>query len=325
VSTRVFLSPVFAAEGSEATTNADLIRRFPHLTDEEILRKIGMESRCRAAAGETPFTLAMRAVDALYESSPMAFQNLDLIVCATSSVDQVCPSIACKILAELNKRMPALRAPAFDILATCSGFLYGLQIAHGLIKASPRSRALVITAETLSPLLDPQDMATCLGFGDAASACIVGGESLGEIAPFELLRPSVHAHGDAQRVLTVPPMGTGDYIRLEGRAVRNESVPALSDSLREVCRAHHVAPSDLRYVVAHQANQRILNDLGTNLGVPAEKVFSNLRTLGNTSSSTIPLCLRDLTAGGTLKSGDLLGLTAFGGGFTFGAALLKAL
>ena len=321
--TCVFMSRVYAVEGSEVTTNADLARRFPQVTEEDILRKVGMENRRRAAAGETPFSLAIKAVDACFDANPAAFQHLDLIVCATSSVDQVCPSIACKVLAELNKRMPGCRAPAFDVLATCTGFLYALQIAHGLIKASPHSRALVITAETLSPLLNPDDLATCIGFGDAASACIVGGESLQDAAPFEMLRPMVHARGDIERALTVPPIGTGEFIRLEGRKVRQESVPALSESLREVCRANHVTPADLRYVVAHQSNQRILNDLGVELGVSPEKVFSNMRMLGNTSSSTIPLCLRDLVADGKLQSGDLLGLTAFGGGFTFGAALLK--
>ncbi|MGI8907367.1 MAG: thiamine pyrophosphate-dependent enzyme [Candidatus Sumerlaeaceae bacterium] len=322
-STAVFLSRVYTAQGSQTTTNADLAARFPELTEEDILRKIGIVSRCRAAKGETAFTLAMKAVDACYDADPSAFQHLDLIVCATSSVSQVCPSIACSILAELNHRLPACRAPAFDVLATCTGFLYALQIAHGLIKASPQSRALVVTAETLSSLLDPTNAATCIGFGDAATACIVGGQSFAQSAPFEVLRPSVHAKGDQENALTVPPIGTGEYIQLEGRHVRQESIPALSESLREVCRAHGILPTDLRYVVAHQANQRILNDLGVDLGVAPEKVFSNIRMLGNTSSSTIPLCLRDLVNSAELHTDDLLGLTAFGGGYTYGAALLK--
>jgi 3-oxoacyl-[acyl-carrier-protein] synthase III len=150
-----------------------------------------------------------------------------------------------------------------------------------------------------------------------------GGHTLGVAAPFEVLRANVHAKGDPDKALTVPPIGSGEYIRLEGRRVRQESLPALSQSLREVCRAHGITPNDLRYVVAHQANQRILNDLGTDLALPPEKVFSNLRMLGNTSSSTIPLCLRDLVNAGDLRAGDVLGLTAFGGGFTYGAALLK--
>lgn len=317
----VYLAAPHAATGTAALTNDELVAAFPHVSADDIDRKIGIERRCKASSDEDALSLALRAVESALQADPHALDNLDMIICSTSTVSRVCPSLACSIQAHLLQRKPDLRAQAFDMLATCAGYLYGLQIAHDFLQQSPASRVLLVTTEHLAPLLDPQDFGSCISFADAATATLLGTNSTGCV--FELSRPLTFAQGDGDLSLTVPPIGQGT-IKLDGRAVRRVSVPGMVEALRAACQVADITPQDLRYLVAHQANQRVLEELGELLAVAPERVFSNIRNLGNTSSSTLPLCLRDLSDQGLVRPGDILGLTAFGGGFTYGGAILRA-
>jgi 2-oxoisovalerate dehydrogenase E1 component len=210
-------------------------------------------------------------------------------------------------------------AQAYDINAACSGYLYALQAGYDYLQSQPDGRVLVVTAEVLSPLLDPHDFDTAILFGDAASASILCGETHFDSAKARLVRPDLSAKGDEDGSLSVPLLHDG-YIQMKGRKVFTEAVRSMVNSLNRVCTREHLAVAQLRMVVPHQANQRIMDAIRNRVGID---VYSNIRGHGNTSSTSIPLCLDELFP--TLSRGDRLGLCAFGGGFTFGASILETL
>jgi 2-oxoisovalerate dehydrogenase E1 component len=228
--------------------------------------------------------------------------------------------MACLVLHELSKGGPARSIPAHDVLAACTGYLYALGSAHDLIRARPGSRVLVVTAEALSPLADADDFDTAILFGDAATATLVsaeGGDAAGE--PFGLLsRPVLSAKGEAGQVLRVPTPKNGS-IQMEGLKVYAEAVRHMIGMLEQACSASGRSVSDLDLIVPHQANARIIGDIRMRLGLPPERLLIALSGVGNTSSSSIPLALAGLSDG----IPSLVGLTAFGGGYTFGAAILE--
>ena len=209
-------------------------------------------------------------------------------------------------------------AQAYDINAACSGYLYALQAGYDFLQSTPDGRVLIVTAELLSPLLDPNDLDTVFLFGDAASATLLYGEGHFERARARLFRPEVSAKGEDGATLSVPLPHDG-YIQMRGRKVFSEAVRTMVASLNRACTRQGLAIEDLRLVVPHQANQRILDAVQSRVGI---SVYSNIRHHGNTSSSSIPLCLAELLP--TAQSGDRYGLCAFGGGFTFGAGILQA-
>jgi 2-oxoisovalerate dehydrogenase E1 component len=210
-----------------------------------------------------------------------------------------------------------LAIQAYDINAACSGYLYALQAGFDFLQSRPEARVLIVTAEVLSPLLDLQDFDTAILFGDACSATILFGEAHLDRARARVCRPELSAKADTQRSLSVPLTG-GGHIEMKGRKVFTEAVRAMAGSLTRACRREGIEMPDLRLIVPHQANQRIIDAIQSRIAVP---VFSNIRHYGNTSSTSIPLCLRELLP--TLAAGDRIGLCAFGGGFTFGAAIVE--
>lgn len=208
---------------------------------------------------------------------------------------------------------------AFDISAACSGYLYALQAGYDFLQSRPDGRVLLVTAEVLSPLVDMNDFDTAILFGDAASATVLYGESHFERAKARLLRPELSAKGEDGQALSIP-FHQGGHIHMKGQKVFSEAVRAMVSSLTRLCDHKGLRVRDLKLVVPHQANQRILDAVQNRIEVP---VFSNIRRHGNTSSSSIPLCLTEVLEASS--SGDHLGLCAFGGGFTFGAGILQTL
>lgn len=206
---------------------------------------------------------------------------------------------------------------AFDINAACSGYLYALQAGYDYLQSRPTGRVMVVTTEVLSPLLDPADFGTAILFGDAASATVLYGESYFDKARARLHRPELSAKGDVGGALSVPLLHDG-FIQMEGRKVFSEAVRTMIASLNRACQQNDLNIDQLDLIVPHQANQRILDAIQNRI---QPRVYSNIRHHGNTSSSSIPLCLSDILP--QSKTSSRFGLCAFGGGFTFGASILE--
>ena len=262
--------------------------------------------------------MAVKACWQVLDQESLRVDDLDLVICSTTSPVSVTPSMACRILHGLTGGQSDTTVQAFDINAACSGYLYALQSGHDYLQSRPDGRVLVVTAEVLSPLLDLDDFNTAIVFGDATSATVLYGESHFERAQASLLRPELSAKGEDGSSLLVPFRNSG-FIQMKGGNVFREAVRRMVTSLNSVCQREHLAIEDLDLVIPQQSNQRIIDALQHRVGVD---VYSNIRHHGNTSSSSIPLCLADVMP--TVTTGDRLGLCAFGGGFTFGASIVEA-
>lgn len=319
----VGMSPVATVTGSRMVTNSDLLtpglmKNTHGMSADDIVRRTGIESRMWAGLGENAVNMAVQASWRLLDQENLILEDLDLVICSTTSPTTVTPSMACQILGALGRGKNEAMAQAFDINAACSGYLYALQAGYDFLQSTPHGRVLIVTAEVLSPLLDPDDFDTAILFGDASSATILYGEAHFEKACARLYRPELSAKGEDGSTLSVPLLH-GGYIQMKGRKVFSEAVRSMVASLNRVCEREHIRVADLDLVVPHQANQRIIDAIQERIGV---RVFSNIRHYGNTSSSSIPLCLTDVLPGA--PKGQRLGLCAFGGGFTFGAGILEA-
>lgn len=320
VATRpVGLSFIHTAVGDRVVTNEELATA-EGMTPEQVVRRTGIEKRRWLGKGQSAVSLAIQASRSLLEAERLDASELDLVVCSTTTPASVTPSTACLILDGLTEGDPAAtRAQAYDLSAACSGYLFALQSAYDYLQSRPAARVLVVTAEALSPLINPQDDGTKFIFADAATATLVYGEAHMASAAARLLKPTLGGKADRDQALTVPGPGAG-YITMNGRKVFAEAVQAMLGSLGRVCRDHGLGVGDLDLIVPHQANDRITAAVQRRV---ACEVFSNIREVGNTSSSSIPLALADTLP--TLRPGARAGLCAFGGGFTFGAAILERL
>jgi 2-oxoisovalerate dehydrogenase E1 component len=288
------------------------------MSDADIFRLTGIESRQWVNGQETGVSLAVQAGEQMLAQEELTVDDLNLVICSTTTPTSVTPSMACQVLNGLARGRTSTMVQAFDINAACSGYLYALQSAYDYLQSMPHGRVLLITTEVLSPLLNLEDLDTAILFGDAASATIVYGEEHFARAKGRLYRPELSAKGEDGSALSVPFRRDG-YIQMKGRKIFHEAVRAMIASLNRVCQREGLGVNDLNLIVPHQANQRILDAIQSRVGAT---VYSNIRRLGNTSSSSIPLCLNELLP--TTKQGDRLGLCAFGGGFTFGASILQA-
>ncbi len=288
------------------------------MTPDDILRRTGIEQRHWADKDETAVNMAVKACWKVLDQEKLIVDDLDLVICSTTSPLSVTPSMACQVLNGLTGGKSDTMLQAFDINAACSGYLYALQAGYDFLQSRPDGRVLIVTAEVLSPLLDLDDFDTAILFGDATSASILYGEAHFEKSQARLLRPELSAKGEDGSSLSVP-FRHGGFIQMKGGKVFTEAVRRMVTSLNRVCEREHLSVKDLNLVVPHQANQRIIDAIAHRIGI---NVFSNIRHHGNTSSSSIPLCLADVLP--TVAAGDRLGLCAFGGGFTFGAGILEA-
>lgn len=304
-------------------TNADLARMVD-TTDDWIVDRTGVRKRHIAAEGETTCDLAEHASRRALEAAGVGPRDIDLVVVGTATPDMIFPSTACL----LQERLDIHDGPAFDIQAVCTGFLYALDIADKFIRTGSADRALVVGAETFSRIVDWSDRSTCVLFGDGAGAVVIeAAEDPG------IVSTHLHADGRYQSLLNVPSgvsrrcdgpgSGNSGYIQMAGSDVFRAAVKALDRLVDETLAANRLAKTDIDWLVPHQANTRIIAATAKKLDLPMSRVVLTVEDHANTSAASVPLALDCAVRDGRIRRGELLLLEAFGGGFTWGSALVR--
>jgi 3-oxoacyl-[acyl-carrier-protein] synthase-3 len=307
-------------------TNFDL-EKMVDTSDKWITERTGIKERRQAAPNETTSKLSVKAARKALEMADIPPDQLDLIICSTISPDMPLPATASLIQRELG----AGTCCAFDLAAACSGFLFGLTVVDQFVKTGKAKYALVIGAELLSRYLDYQDRATCVIFGDGVAAGVLGAVN----STSGILASEVHTNGAYADHLYIPAGGTArpascetvqageHFIKMRGNELFKVAVRSLEEVSLRVMEEANVQPGEIDLFIPHQANFRITEAVRERLGVPAEKVYSNINRVGNTSSASIPICLDECVRGGRIKKGDLILMSAFGAGVTWGSVLLR--
>ncbi|MGS0753458.1 beta-ketoacyl-ACP synthase III [Roseateles sp. GG27B] len=305
-------------------TNADLVARLAQdgieTSDEWIVERTGIRARHFAAAGVCASDLALPAAQAALEAAGVAASEIDLIIVATSTPDMVFPSTACL----LQHKLGIAGGAAFDLQAVCSGFVYALTVADAMIRTGSATKALVIGAEVFSRILDFKDRGTCVLFGDGAGAVVLGASDTPGILATEL-----HADGSYAGILCVPGNVSGGQIlgdpllRMDGPAVFKLAVGVLDKVARAVLEKAGLQASDVDWLIPHQANIRIMTSTAKKLKMSMDQVIVTVDQHGNTSAASIPLALDSAVRSGKIKPGDTLLLEGVGGGFTWGAVVVK--
>ena len=308
---------------ANVVTNADLAKRI-ETSDEWITERTGIKKRHMVVDGEVTSDLAVNAAKRALESAHMQPDELDLIVVATTTPDETFPSTATKVQARLGMT----RGAAFDVQAVCSGFIYALSVADNFIRCGQAKTVLVIGAETMSRILDWNDRGTCVLFGDGAGAVVLrAAPGEGSNADRGILNTKLFSDGRMHDLLYtdggVSSTGTAGHLRMQGREVFKHAVTNIAAAIEASTQEAGITPADIDWFIPHQANQRILDGAGKKLGIPSEKVVSTVSEHGNTSAASVPLALCVAVEDGRIKRGDLVLLEAMGGGFTWGAALLR--
>jgi len=313
-----------AALPGRAVTNeelaGELASRGIETSDEWIVARTGIRQRYIADASLTTTELGARAARAALQAAELEPKALDLIILATSTPDQIFPSTACLVQAELG----AAGAAAFDVQAVCSGFVYGLAVADSMIRTGIYRRALVIGAEVFSRILDWNDRTTCVLFGDGAGAVVLeAGEQAG------ILAARLHADGTQARILcTAGRVAQGavhgdPFLRMDGQAVFKLAVNVLDSSAREVLADARLGVDAVDWLIPHQANIRILSATARRLGLPESRVIVTVDRHGNTSAASVPLALDLAVRDGRVRPGQNVLLQGVGGGFTWGSVLVR--
>ncbi len=301
------LAAVLAAKGLETS-------------DEWIVERTGIKARHFAAPDVTSSDLALEAATRAIEAAGLQAADIDLIIMATSTPDMVFPSTACI----LQHKLGIAGCPAFDIQAVCSGFVYALTVADAMIKAGTASKALVIGSEVFSRILDFSDRTTCVLFGDGAGAVVLEASEVPGI-----LATDLHADGKYVGILSVPGHVSGGHVlgspllQMDGKAVFKLAVNVLESAARATLAKADLTDADIDWLIPHQANLRIMHSTAKKLNLPLEKLIVTVDQHGNTSAASIPLALDEAVRSGKVKKGDILMLEGVGGGFTWGAVLLK--
>jgi 3-oxoacyl-[acyl-carrier-protein] synthase-3 len=319
VTLRSVLLGVGSALPARRVDNAELAAQV-ETSDEWIVERTGIRSRYIAGEGETTATLATEAARKALAAAGLEPTDIGLIVLATATPDQTFPSSATKVQHLLGIR----DAIAFDVHAVCTGFLYALTVADSMLRGGNAKRALVIGAETFSRILDWEDRTTCVLFGDGAGAVVLGAEDTMDRG---ILATKLHADGRWGDMLYVDggpsTTGTVGKLRMKGREVFRHAVVNLADVLGEVLEAADLTAADVDWVVPHQANARIIDATARKLGLDSARVVLTVDRHANTSAASVPLALDVAVQDGRIKPGDLVVLEAMGGGFTWGAAVLR--
>ncbi len=307
----------------QVLTNDDLARKVA-TSDEWIVQRTGIHERRIAAPGELTSQLAVNAARSALAHARVEAQSIDLIVLATSTPDNTFPATAVSVQAALGINHGA----AFDLQAVCSGFVYGLATADALLKTGAFSRALVIGAETFSRILDWTDRSTCVLFGDGAGAVVLEAQQQPDIREARgILTVRLRSDGRYKAKLYVDggPSSTGTvgHLRMEGREVFRHAVAMITDVVEAAFKATGYTADDVDWFIPHQANKRIIDGSAHKLGIAPAKIVSTVDRHGNTSAASIPLALADALAERRIKRGDLILFEAMGGGFTWGAALVR--
>jgi 3-oxoacyl-[acyl-carrier-protein] synthase-3 len=305
---------------AERVTNAQLAARGVDTTDEWIVERTGITARHFAGDGETTATLATEAARKALEAAGVPAEKVGLIVLATATPDQTFPASATRVQTALGID----DCIAFDVAAVCTGFLYALSVADNMVKGGMADYALVIGSETFSRILDWEDRATCVLFGDGAGAILLQAQ---ETEDRGILVTKLHADGRHNDLLYVDggvsTTGTIGKLRMKGREVFRHAVTNLADVLNEVLVASGHQASEVDWVVPHQANKRILDATAKKLGLDPNRVVVTVDQHANTSAASVPLALDVAVRDGRIKPNDLLVLEAMGGGFTWGAAVVR--
>ena len=307
-------------------TNADL-EKIVDTSDEWITTRTGIKQRHRAAANEYTSQFAVKAANQALERAGLKAEDIDIIICATTTPDQIMPSTGALIQAQIG----AENAAGMDVFAACSGFLYGVTMVESMIRTGQIKHALVIGAEVLTKYVDYTDRSTCVIFSDGAGAAV--------LAPVEegkgILATKIRSDGRYEDQLFAPGGGTklgtthetidnGDhFFKMRGNELFKVAVRSMTEISLEMLEKAGCTVEDVDLVIPHQANQRITDAVASRLKVPEEKVYSNIAEHGNTSSASIPIALDECLQSGKIKSGDLVLLTAFGGGVTWGGTLIR--
>ena len=318
---RAVLIGTGSALPARRVSNAELAETVD-TSDEWIVERTGIRFRHIASPDETTGTLGADAAKAALAAAGKRAEEIDLIVLATATPDQTFPATATKVQAMLGID----DCVAFDVGAVCSGFLYAVQVADSLIRTGSANRALVIGSETFSRILDWEDRATCVLFGDGAGAVVLEGQDVADDGP-GILTTKLHADGRHNELLYVDggpsTTGTVGKVRMKGREVFRHAVTNLASVMNESLGAIGLTAADVDWVVPHQANARILDATARKLGLPADKVVVTVDRHANTSAASVPLALDAATRDGRIKAGQIVVLEAMGGGFTWGAAVLR--
>lgn len=299
-------------------SNAELAARVD-TSDEWITERTGIKFRHIAGPGETTATLATDAARKALDAAGMTAVDIDLIIVATATPDQTFPASATLVQHALG----ANGGVAFDVAAVCSGFLYAFSVAESMIRAGSAKNALVIGSETFSRILDWEDRATCVLFGDGAGAVVLSGE----VGIRGALATRLHADGRHNELLYVDggpsTTGTVGKLRMKGREVFRHAVTNLANVMTETLAAADVAAADVDWVVPHQANARIIDATAKKLGLDPDKVIMTVAQHANTSAASVPLALDVAVRDGRIKPDDIIVLEAMGGGFTWGASVVR--
>ena len=305
----------------KAVTNAELAERVD-TSDEWIVERTGIRQRYIASEGETTGTLAIEAARKALGAAGMEAASIDLIILATATPDQTFPATATKV----QQALGCNGGIAFDVAAVCSGFLYAMATADSMLRTGMAKRALVIGAETFSRILDWEDRTTCVLFGDGAGAIVLEARECDADGP-GIITTKLHADGAYCDMLYVDggpsTTGTVGKLRMKGREVFRHAVVNLAAVLNETLAAASLTAEDIDWVVPHQANARILDATARKLGLPPEKVIVTVDQHANTSAASVPLAFDVAIKDGRIKPGDLVMFEAMGGGFTWGASLVR--
>ncbi len=311
---------------SGTLTNADL-EKIVDTTDDWITTRTGIKQRHKAAENEYTSQFAVKAANQALERAGLKADAIEIIVCATTTPDQIMPSTGALIQAQIG----ATNAAGMDIFAACSGFLYGLTMVESMIRIGQIKYALVIGAEVLTKYVDYTDRSTCVIFGDGAGAAVLApvAEDKG------ILATKIRSDGRYEEQLYAPGGGTKlgtshatiddgmHFFKMKGNELFKVAVRSMAEVSREILKKAGYTVDDLKLVIPHQANQRITDAVAQKLGVPDEKVYSNIAEHGNTSSASIPIAIDECLLSGKIREGDLVLLTAFGGGVTWGGTLIR--
>jgi len=304
-------------------TNEELARKVA-TSDDWIVQRTGIRERRIAAPGEVTSDMGLKAAQAALQHAGIEAAAIDLIVLGTATPDNTFPASAVSIQAGLG----ITHGAAFDLQAVCSGFVYALSVADGLLRGGSCKRALVIGAETYSRILDWTDRTTCVLFGDGAGAVVIEAQSQpGGREDRGVLTTHLRSDGRYKSKLYVDggPASTGTvgHLRMEGREVFRHAVAMITDVIEDAFEATGYTAEDIDWFVPHQANKRIIDGSAQKLGIAPEKVVATVDRHGNTSAASIPLALSVAVGDGRIKQGDLVLLEAMGGGFTWGSALVR--
>jgi 3-oxoacyl-[acyl-carrier-protein] synthase III len=304
-------------------TNADL-EKIVETSDEWIRDRTGIEQRHIAAEGQTTSDLATIAAERALAAAGLKGSDIDLIVVGTTTPDLIFPSVATLV----QKRIGAQGSGAMDVNAACSGFMYALSIADKFVRSGASKHALVIGAETLTRMLNWADRTTCVLFADGAGAVVLSGSDQPGV-----LSTHIHADGDHTELLFNPvgvskgfkegEINHGIKVVMQGQEVFKTAVRTLARAVDETLAANNVKQEDIDWLVPHQANLRIIQATARHLSMPMEKVILTVQKHGNTSAASVPLALDHGVRSGQIKPGQLLLMEAFGGGFTWGSALVR--